>query len=162
MSYLRVFCTEEKIPPLGEILKWAKLQGHNLRIDKSFTEETDISAGEWDTAAILDEDGRRAFICEVNKEEGNEESIMREEIEEFKELLKEVEEFPFEDLGKVLKHLNETKYIIVAQPLSEEVDEAGDSAINVFLQYFVVNQGGMVQEDGEGFYEGDKIIVGIE
>ncbi|MDP4089658.1 MAG: hypothetical protein Q8930_10370 [Bacillota bacterium] len=162
MSYLRVFCSDETIPTLDEILKWTKLQGYNLRIDKSFSEEADTASREWEAAAILDEDGRRAFICEVNRAEGGEESLMHEEIEEFKELLKEVEEFPFEDIDKVLKHLNETKYIIAAQPLSEDVDETEDNALSVFLQYFVVNRGGMVQEDGEGFYEGDKVIVGLE
>lgn len=161
MSYLRVFCTGETVPTLDEILRWTKLQGHNLRIDKSFSEEADTSSRSWESTAILDEDGRRAFICEVNKDNG-EESVMREEVEEFKELLKEVEQFPFEDIAKVLKHLNETKFIVVAQPLSEDTDETGDSAISVFLQYFVVNSGGMVHEDGEGFYEGDKVIVGLE
>jgi len=31
-----------------------------------------------------------------------------------------------------------------------------------FPDYFVQHNGGMIQADGEGFYEGNKVIVALE
>lgn len=160
-DYLRVFCTKEENPSVNEIFKWTKLQGYNLRVDKSYN-EVEPTSKNWNEVAVIGEDGNRVFIAEVDRESKNEESIMKEEVQEFLELMKELEDVPAENRAKVKKHLNETKYIVAIQVTGDDLGEEGDNAVSVFLQYFVVNCGGMVQEDGEGFYEGDKLIVEME
>ncbi|WP_163192517.1 hypothetical protein [Clostridium thermarum] len=159
-DYLRVFCTKEDVPTINEIFKWTKLQGYNLRVDKSYVEVD--PAKPWEEVAVIGEDGNRVFIAEVNRDGNEEESLMREEVNEFMELIKELEDVPAENLAKVRKHLNHTKYVVAVQITGDDLGEEGDNAVSIFLQYFVVNCGGMVQEDGEGFYEGNKIIVEME
>ena len=160
-DYLRVFCTKEENPSINEILKWTKLQGYNLRIDKSYM-DIDPTLKQWTEVAVLGEDGNRVFIAELNRDNNNEESLMREETQEFLEIIKELEDVPAENKAKVKKHLNETNYIVALQVTGDTLGEEGDNAASIFLQYFVVNCGGMVQEDGEGFYEGDKLIIEME
>lgn len=160
-DYLRVFCTREENPSINEIFKWTKLQGYNLRADKSYI-EVDQTSKQWNEIAVIGEDGNRVFIAELNRDNGNEESLMREEIQEFLEIIKELEDVPAENKAKVKKHLNETKFMVALQVTGETLGEEGDNAASIFLQYFVVNCGGMVQEDGEGFYEEDKLIIEME
>lgn len=159
-DYLRVFCTKEEYPTINEILKWTKLKGYYLRVDKNYN-DVNIDSRNWDEVAIIGEDGQRAFIAEINRDNNDKDSLMKSEVNEFLQILKEVEDCPAEELAKVIKHLNKTKYIVAIQVASDYVEEEGDTSVSVFLKYFVDNCGGMVQEDGEGFFEGDKLIVEI-
>lgn len=159
-DYLRVFCTKEIYPTINEILKWTKSKGYSLRVDKNYN-NVDLDSTNWDEVAIIGEDGQRVFIAEINKESKEEDSLMRAEVNEFLQILKEVEDVPAEELAKVIKHLNKTKYIVALQVTCDYDGEEGDNSVSVFLKYFVDNCGGMVQEDGEGFYEGNNVIVEI-
>lgn len=159
-DYLRVFCTKEIYPTINEILKWTKSKGYYLRVDKNYN-KVDLDSPNWDEVAIIGEEGHRVFIAEINKDNKQGDSLMREEVKEFLQLLNEVEDVSAEDLAKVKKHLNGTKYIVALQVTGDYVGEEGDNSVSVFLKYFVDNCAGMVQEDGEGFFEGNKVIVEI-
>jgi hypothetical protein len=60
---------------------------------------------------------------------------------------------------KVIEHLKKTRYIIACQLPTSDIDDDGYDANGDFLTYFVENCGGIIQADGEGFYEGSKLIV---
>jgi len=157
-DYLRVFCTKEIYPTINQILKWAKLKGYHLRVDNNYN-EVDLDSANWDEVAIIGEDGQRAFIAELNRDNKKEDSLMRAEVNEFLQILDELEDVPAEAVAKVKKHLKEAKYIVALQVTCDYDEEEGDNSVSVFLKYFVDNCGGMVQEDGEGFFEEDKVIV---
>ena len=60
-----------------------------------------------------------------------------------------------------LATLRASRTIVTAQLLSD-IDNIGYYAVGVFLGFFVEHCDGMVQADGEGFYEGDRPIVELK
>jgi hypothetical protein len=46
--------------------------------------------------------------------------------------------------------------------LLDDIDDDGYNAVATFLRYFVEYCGAMIQADGEGFYEGDRVLVELK
>ena len=61
----------------------------------------------------------------------------------------------------MLDHLQQSKAVVAAQLLGD-IDDDAYTAAGTFLAYFVEHCGGLIQADGEGFYEGDRLIVELE
>jgi hypothetical protein len=147
--YLRAFCTSSDIPSLRTVLEWAEGQGVRLEVPSAV-----LDAPEWRQAEVVYKSDRQPFVAETDAGE-----LLRDEVEEFVELLEEVEESPARQ--KVLEHLEQSKAVVAAQLLGD-VDDDGYAAAGTFLNYFVEHCGGLVQADGEGFYEGDRIILDLD
>ena len=147
--YIRAFCTSDNVPPLRSVFEWADRQGVHLEAPS-----IDIDAPRWEQAEILYSSDRQPFVAEVNIGE-----VVQEELEEFAEFLQDVGDSP--EKQKVLDHLEQSKAVVAAQLLSD-VDDDGYTAAGTFLTYFVEHAGGLIQADGEGFYEGERLIVQVE
>ena len=156
--YVRAFCTSEHIPSIKELLEWAESQGCLLFVPDG----TDLEARDWDQLDIYYKKEKLPFLSEINRYQDDAECLMRTEIEEFKEFLSEVRSFLNFGKTKVINHLNKAKYIVANQIPTSDFDDDGYNALGVYLQYFVKYCGGMVQADGEGFYEGNKLIVKLD
>jgi hypothetical protein len=95
---------------------------------------------------------------ELNKK-GDSESTCEEEIEEFLEMLEEVRKSKKKDL--IIKHLHQTAFVVACQIPTSDFEDDGFNAVGTFLQYFLQHSGGMIQADGEGFYDGTKLVVAL-
>ena len=153
--YLRAFCTSADLPPLGRVLEWAAAQGVSLALESSSPGA--LGSAGWREAELRYKPGRQPLVVDVGR--AGEDGLVAEEVEEFIELLTGVEESA--EKRKVLAHLRASRAVVGAQLLSD-VDDEGYDAVGVFLGFFVEHCGGMVQADGEGFYEDDRLIVRLE
>jgi hypothetical protein len=158
--YIRAFCLSDKVPTIREILTWAASQGCKLEIASDF-QNLDLDLIEWEQVGIVYKQGKLPFLCEINRDDGTDDCLMREEVEEFKEFLSEVKGLFNINKKKVLNQLERTRFIISNQIPTSDFDDEGYDANGIFLTYFVQHCGGMIQADGEGFYEGNKLIVKI-
>jgi hypothetical protein len=150
MGYcLRAFCTSADVPPLRTVFDWAEMQG--VRLDAP---SADLETTAWEQAELLYKAGKSSIVAEANRDD-----LVREEVEEFTELLEDVDDSP--EKQKVLDHLEQSKAVVAAQLLGD-IDDDGYTAAGTFLTYFVEHCGGLIQADGEGFYEGEKLIVAVE
>ena len=52
--------------------------------------------------------------------------------------------------------------MVVGAQLLGDIDDDGYTAAGVFLRFFVQHSGAMIQADGEGFYESDRLLVQVE
>jgi hypothetical protein len=152
--YLRAFCTSEDLPPLGGVLEWASAQGVSLALESSSPGA--LGSAGWHEAELRYKPGRRPLVVDVSR--AGDDGLLAEEVEEFIEMLGAVEESA--DKRKVLAHLRASRAIVTAQLLSD-IDDDGYDAVGVVLGFFVEHYGGMIQADAEGFYEGDRLIVGL-
>jgi hypothetical protein len=84
---------------------------------------------------------------------------MPEEVDGFIDSLEHVGESP--EKQRVLEHLQHTKAVVAAQLLGD-IDDDGYTAAGVFLSYFVDHCGGLIQADGEGFYERERLLVELD
>jgi hypothetical protein len=147
--YLRAFCKSEDLPPLRAVVEWA--ESHGVRLDAP---SADIDARTWEQAEVAYRADRQPFIAGMNTGE-----LLQEEVEEFVEFLEDVDDSL--ERQKVLDHLEQSKAVVAAQLLGD-IDDDGHTAVGVFLAYYVEHCGGLIQADGEGFYEGDRLIVSID
>jgi hypothetical protein len=147
--YLRAFCTSSDIPSLRAVFEWAEDQGVRLEAPSAV-----LDAPKWQQAEVIYKSDRQPLVAETGAGE-----LLREEVEEFLELLEDVDEST--EKQTVLQHLQQSKAVVAAQLLGD-IDDDGYTAAGTFLTYFVEHCGGMIQADGEGFYEGDRIIVELD
>lgn len=157
--YVRAFCTKGEPSPLRPVLEYAAECGAYLALDPPVSESS-LDEGSWEQVGIAYKDHKAPILFEINRGDGTDESVMREEIEEFIELLEDVRNT--RNRRRVEKHLRSTRFIVAAQLPSSDIDEDGYAALGHVLTYFVNNSGAMIQADGEGFYEGGKVIVELD
>ena len=117
--------------------------------------EDDRNSVNWSQAEFFYKEGKGPIVVEMNYNTGNE-SLAAVESQEF-----------IDDIGspglsmskrRVIKRLRKTRFILSCQLLSD-IDDDGYRYNGELLDYFVKNHDGLIQADGEGFYEGHKLIV---
>jgi hypothetical protein len=166
--YVRAFCKAPASPSLGAIQAWLDKHAPGIQFSDpnhaadepsgSKLSAADLQTTNWTQVELVYKSGKLPIIVECNRE-SEPDSLVRAEAAEFSELIGQ----PKRSAAKrrVLDHLAETKFIVSCQFLSD-MDDDGYEANYQFLSYFVQHCGGIIQADGEGFYEGDKIIVEVQ
>ena len=148
--YVRAFCNSESLSTIEELEYELKQEYPEIRL-----ESEDLREGKWEQAEFYYKKGNQPVVVECNFNDGPE-SLVAEECEEF-----------IENIGspgisiskrKVLNHLKDTKYIISCQLLND-IDDDGYHLNGELLNIFVNKHGGLIQADGEGFYNGHKLIL---
>ena len=154
MAYwMRIFRNEGKPPPLEVVFSWVAERGPTLALDSDLA-DVDSSSNDWQQAAVQYRPGKRPFLVEVSTVDQPE---AQEELEEFIELLDDVLDTPAKD--KVLAHLNKTTFVVANQISTSDFEDDGFDAVGEFMRFFVEHNGGMIQADGEGFYEGERLLL---
>lgn len=150
--YFRVFCTSPTVPPLNEVVQWVNDRGVSAQLASHDNIEN------WGKApvSIVYGEGQPTFAAEVNRKDG-EDSLAAQEINEFLDMLEELKKSRKRD--RVIQHLQQTQFVVACEIPAESFPDAGFHAIDVFMAYFVVHSGGMVQADGQGFYEMGKLTI---
>jgi hypothetical protein len=151
--YLRAFCTSEDLPPLGRVFAWATARGVSLELEHE-PDPGELDSAGWRTAEVRYQRGKWPLVVDVSRAADHGPPF--EDVEEFVELLGEVDESA--DKRRVLAHLRASRAVVTVQ-LFSDVDDDGYDAVGAFLGFFVEQCGGMIQADFEGFYEGDRLIV---
>ncbi len=154
-DHIRVFCSASTVPSVRQLLEWSMQQGHRLEIDAHF-KDTALDSPNWTQVAFSYKESKSSFVCEIDEDSEADDGLVSEEVAYFEDLLSHIEDSP--EKQRVLQHINITKYIVAAE-LPFDFDADGSVALNSLLSYFVRHYDGMVQVDGEGFYERGELIV---
>jgi len=152
-QYVRAFCTAPSSPPLDAILE--RLAGRGVRLVPTDTDPHEVRSAEWEEVALADGSGRPPMLVTCGRDHRSGLNHVREELQGFIEFLRDVP--ASSERQRVLDHLRATKFIVACQ-LPED-DLAG--AARAFLSYFEESCGGLVQADGEGFYDGDHLLLPV-
>lgn len=112
--------------------------------------------GTKDRSEFIYAEGHVPFTVELNTKEGDD-SLAAQEIAEFLEALQGMMKKSCKR-DRVIEHLQQTRFVVACRIPTD----AGFHAVDVFLAYFLVHAGGMVQADGQDFYEMGKSIVELE
>ncbi len=148
--YVRAFCLSNDVPSTSELENYLLRHYPYIRFESENSKKAKL-----ENAEIFYKKDNQPIIVECNYND-SQESLAAEECAEF------IEEIgsPIFSISKrkVIKHLNNTKYIISCQLLND-IDDDGYNVNGTLLNYFVENHNGLIHADGEGFYEGFKVIV---
>jgi len=170
--YLRVFCTSPKVPKLADIQAWlrkrqspAVLDDPNHGIEAAESGQAkppilDLAISDWEQVAVTYRAGKLPILAECNRDDGTDECLMREEVAEFVELIGNPG--GSEAKKRVLEHLSSAKFVVACQLPTSDIEDDGYHANHDFLSFFEEHCGGIVQADGEGFYDGDKLILPLK
>lgn len=156
--YVRVFCTTGKPPALRPVLAHALGRGSAISLDRDVSDTSPDDAG-WTQVGLLYKSGKLPILLEVNRVDGDD-SMVRGEIEEFLEFLEDAPESA--QRRRVEEHLRATKFVVAARLWTTDIDDDGYNALGNTITYFVDHNGGLIQADGEGFYDGTEVIVKLE
>jgi hypothetical protein len=157
--YVRAFCTASASPPLQAVLDELAARGVALSADGVGPE--DLRAPDWEEVALVGTSQRRVVVtCDRENVAGQD--LLREEVQQFIEFLQDAP--PSHERKRVVDHLRATRFIVACRlpAVAAAEDEAGCAVGRAFLAYFVAHCGGLVQADGEGFYEGDRLVIAVE
>jgi hypothetical protein len=170
--YIRAFCASSKVPTPAAIQKFLKAEKSKAILDNPDHAMAEVAAGKltkptidlknakWEQIAICYRAGKLPILADCNRAD-QKDSLMREEIEEFVELIGKPGRSPGK--ARVLEHLARTKFIIACQVPLSEVEKDGYQAVFEFLWFFRETCGAMIQADGRGFIdEKNKILVKLD
>jgi hypothetical protein len=152
--YVRAFCKSASVPPLVEVEASLRRTLPFVRFD---TDDPRDSV-RWRKAEFFYDEMKSPIVVEVSVDEGPE-SLLQAERQEFIDELSELDES--EATARVIEHLRGAIYIVSCQLLSD-IDDGGYEANGQLLDYFVANHDGLIQADGEGFYEGSELTVELK
>jgi hypothetical protein len=149
--FLRAFCRSAELPSPQEAVAFAASRGVNLRI-------ADDEAG-WPQFVIAGGADDRPLLVVEASSAGDPDSLFEDEIEEFLDLL---DDAPTSTAARsVVDRLRQSRSIVALQIIGAE-DEEAVAAASPLLTFFAERCDGQIQADGEGFYDGDKLIVPLE
>jgi hypothetical protein len=156
--YVRAFCTASNPPPLQVVLDALAARGVEISAAEASVE--DLRDPHWDEAPLAFGPGRRPALVTCDRETGAH-NVLREEVQQFVEFLHDSPPSP--ERKRVVDHLRATKSIIACRmpEAAADDDDGGCQACRAFLSHFVAHCGGMVQIDGRGFYDGDRLLLAV-
>lgn len=161
--YLRTFCTADAVPTLAAVLESLATEGIVLTRDPS--------TPPWTTEQLQDRP-RDCIVLSYHSDEpsplvvdvdhvDDPSGLAEEELEEFLERLGDLAPSPGRD--RIIQHLTRSRFIVAIRiptsVLVTEYEEALWQASHALLDYFVQYSDGLIQADGEGFYEADRLII---
>lgn len=156
--YTRVFCRSAEKPTVKAILLY-------LDATMDFDIRTDLTPEEagttnWNAFSLHYDEERLPILVECNMVTDTDE-LGREEIAEFIEQVEDSGEAD-ENTEKVIAHLQAARFIIACQLPVSDIDDDGYDVNGELMNYFTAHYEGMVQADGEGFYDGDELLVELD
>jgi hypothetical protein len=152
--FTRVFCKSEIKPSIKQILDRINSLGYSVN---SNLDPNESDSKDWTNFELNYKDGKLPILVEVNKL-GDSDGLAEDEIEEFQESIGKPRLFS-SNKKKVLKHLEQTKFILCNQLPTSDIDDDGYDINGELMSIFVYEYDGMIQCDGEGFYFEGKLIV---
>ncbi len=154
--YVRAFCAAKQTPTINTVLQSLRQAGYNFT--PHVDDPSELDSPLWQKFELQYNEAKNPIVVECNRDDVKE-CLARAEIKDFVETIALLENAPAK--GTVIDRLNKTRFIICCQLLSD-IDEDGFEANGLFLHYFVERCDGMIQADGEGFYEGTDLLLPLK
>ena len=151
--YTRVFCASSDLPTLAEIADALRPQFNHVR----FETDDSLNSDAWTNAELYYATDKQPIVLEVNRNDGPD-SLAAEESQEFIEGVRSVES---QARDRICSHLEKTVAILSCQLLGD-ISDMGYNANGELMNHFVNRCEGLVQADGEGFYQGPELVVELK
>lgn len=146
------------MPSIRTVLEWVVAQGCPLRLHPD-SGQVDLDSADWREVAFQYQEGKEPILTDISSDDGTPDCLFREEVGEFQEFVGEADDTPGKQ--RVLEHLQASRFVVANQLLAD-VEQDGYQASAWLLDYFVEHAGGMIEADGEGFYDGDTLLVELD
>ncbi len=154
-NYIRAFCVCEEVPPVTKLVQWLATRDINLKVENG--DPMKMQSRGWEQASLIYKDGKLPIIARCTRTDAKGNGSASEELKQFLEQIGS----PGKSRAKkrVVDHLKGTRFIISLRLPKGDMDDEGWDANGQILTYFVEHCGALIFADGEGFYEGPRLIL---
>src|SRR4051812_40214871 len=163
-NYIRAFCVGEEVPSVTKLVQW--LATREVAVKVTDGDPMKMQSRGWEQVSLVYKEGKLPIIarCLRVDAEGNGSAAGAESAnEELKSFIERVGAVGKNKVKKrVVEHLKATRFIVALRLPKGDMDDAGWDANGQILTYFLDHCGALIQADGEGFYEGSKLILELE
>jgi len=160
-NYIRAFCVGEEVPSVTKLVQW--LATKDVAVKMQDGDPMKMQSRGWEQVSLIYKEGKLPIIarCTRTDEKGNGSASgadsARDELKQFIEQIGAVGKNKTKK--RVVDHLKATRFIVALRLPKGDMDDAGWDANGQILTYFLDHCGALIQADGEGFYEGSKLIL---
>jgi len=154
-NYIRAFCVGEEVPPVTKVVQWLATRDVHLKVADG--DPLKMQSRGWDQVSLIYKEGKLPIIARCMRTDAKADASAADELKDFIERVGQ----PGKNKVKkrVLDHLKATRFIVALRLPKGDMDDAGWDANGQILTYFLDHCGALIQADGEGFYEGAKLIL---
>jgi hypothetical protein len=156
--YLRALLAEWERHPLADLVAFSEQEGWPLRPDE--TNATPLDDPDWREATLLGPDSTAPIEVEVALDDGSPQCLLRAELQEFREQVKDAGA-SLRVRKKAIAHLGQVKAVVAVRVPASDWDNALNAA-NTVISFYADRPGALVQADGEGFYDGRRLILATD
>ncbi len=151
--WMRVFCRRPTAPTPGQILE--ALSAAQLPAQLDLEAGVDPSDPHWEQLALaLSGD---AGVLVVDRDVGPRGEAVLEEVAKF---LRDIRRSPrSKTRERVVEHLKDTKQVFCLQVPTASIDPTGWAVAHAVMRYLVASCDGLAHLDGEGFYQGNDLVL---
>ncbi len=147
--FTRVFCLRKEPPPLGLLVEFLKARGATPILPSELTEKF-LNSWNWVGVEIGYAKDKRPIVLTCVRKGGAQDEVFKQDIEG---LLHFVESHREIDNWRVVDQLRGCRFYIATILDKNDITEDGYDFNGWMLQFFQENCDGMVQIDGQGFYD---------
>jgi|GEM_PF-692514 len=153
--YMRAFCASDRIPALAHALEWLASQEAPLKPEN--LGGASLNSTTWEHAQFTCLKTGQMITLQCNRDDGSPNCLTREEIMEFARRLKRPGVSG--NTRKAAKHLEATKVVVACKLPGAHAGRETFRTNLQLLRYFATRAEGLIQIDGEGFYEDNRLLV---
>jgi hypothetical protein len=153
--YMRALLEEWEERPLSDLIAFSREYGQELRPERPA--ETPVDDPAWREADLLGPNSTAPIEIEVALDDRTTDCLLREELNEFREELEGSDADP-DALRIVATHLERTRAIVAVRVLASDSGNGLPAAWAV-LAYYARRPGVLFQADGDGFYDGEELVL---
>ncbi|OGS47410.1 MAG: hypothetical protein A3K66_06445 [Euryarchaeota archaeon RBG_16_67_27] len=151
--WLRVFCRTSVGPAPGEVLEALSSSKLPAQVDP----EADVDLADPDWEQLLLVVSKEGGPLVVDRDVRGRGSFVDDEVDEF---LERIADLPRSKAKTAVQaHLKTTKQVYALQVPTTSMDSEGWAIAHAVLRFLVSRCEGIAQADGEGFYEGNDVIL---
>jgi len=160
-NYIRAFCVGEEVPPITKVVQW--LGTRDVHVKVADGDPMKMQSRGWEQVSLVYKEGKLPIIARCTRTDAKGSASAGGDGSAGDELKMFIERIGQPGKNKVKKrvvdHLKATRFIVALRLPKGDMDDAGWDANGQILTYFLDHCGALIQADGEGFYEGAKLIL---
>jgi len=154
-NYIRAFCVSEEVPPITKVVQWLATKDVQVRVENG--DPMKMQSRGWEQVSLIYKDGKLPIIARCTRTDAKGNGSANEELRGFIEQVGAVGKNKTKK--RVVDHLKQTRFIVSLRLPKGDMDDEGWDANGQILTYFLDHCGALIHADGEGFYEGSKLIL---
>jgi hypothetical protein len=155
LFFTRVFCLRREPPPLGLLVEFLKARGATPILPAEITEKL-LNSWNWVGVEVGYDKDRTPIVLTCIRKDSAQDEVFTQDVEG---LLRFVETHREIDNWRVADQLHACRFYVASILDKNDVTDKGYDFNGWILQFFQENCDGMVQIDGQGFYNGEGELI---